>query len=289
MLVWRVLRMLRRGSPPMSLAILWKRSDTMPHVTRALGPCRRTPAARGAVVLLLIALLLLAGCATYDDRVTPVRMPSTEAGAVDVEGALISARAFADPEAAEEAFGFDIRGAGLLPVQFVVDNQSGRDLSVEGERTLLADREGNAWPVLESQRAAERVRETVAEGESIRQGARSSLLTGLAGAVAGAAIGIVTGESAGEGAARGAAAGAAIGGLAGGASTYAGLGRDIQRDLEEQSLSNRLIQDGELAYGFLFFPGRNEAESAQSLRLSLQLGDDIRTVQIPVSEVQPET
>ncbi|UEX76217.1 hypothetical protein [Sediminicurvatus halobius] len=246
----------------------------------------RAPGRYGVMVGLLLALLLLAGCATYDDRVAPVRMPTEEAGAVDIGGALVSARAFVDPQAAEEAFGFDIRGAGLLPVQFVVDNRSGADISVEGERTLLADREGNAWPVLESRRAAERVRESVAAGESIQQGARSSLLTGLAGAVAGAAIGIVTGESAGEGAARGAAAGAAIGGIAGGASAYAGIGRDIQEDLREQSLADRLIEDGELAYGFLFFPGRNEAESAESLRLSLRIGEETRIARVPVVEVQ---
>lgn len=258
----------------------------MPHVAEVARASRPRRAARGSAALLLGVLLLLAGCATYDDRVAPVRLPTEEAGAVEVEGALVSARAFVDAEAAEEAFGFDIRGAGLLPVQFVVDNRSGREVSVEGERTLLADREGNAWPVLESRRAAERVRESVAAGESIRQGARSSLLTGLAGAIAGAAVGIVTGESAGEGAVRGAAAGAAIGGIAGGASTYSGIGRDIQRDLQEQSLADRLIADGELAYGFLFFPGRDEAESAESLRLSLRIGEEIRIARVPVTEVQ---
>jgi uncharacterized protein YcfJ len=200
----------------------------------------------------------------------------------------VVARAYLNPEAAREAFGFDIRGAGLLPVQFVVDNQSGSKVAVEPQQTLLLDREGNAWPLLSAQRASERVRSSVAAGESIKSGARSSLLTGLAGAVAGAAVGIVTGENVAESAGKGAAAGAALGGISGGAARYANVGQDIQSDLEDKSLADRLIRPGELAYGFLFFPGKDEAGSVSSLRLALKVGDNTRVVSVPVTEMRPE-
>lgn len=235
----------------------------------------------GAAVLVSM-LVLAAGCATYGERVAPVPLPASEPGAVTLDGASLLARGYADPEAARQAFGFDIRGAGLLPVQFVIDNQSGKKVAIQPEETLLIDREGNAWPLLQSDRAAERIRDSVAAGESIRSGARTSLLTGLAGAVAGAAVGIVTGGSVGEAAGKGAAAGAAIGALGGGAARYGEVGQDIRRDLAEQSIQDRVIREGELAYGFLFFPGRGEAQSAQSLRLGLKIGDETRVVTLPV-------
>lgn len=248
---------------------------------------------RLASVVTLVAVMcgatLLSACATYGEKVAPIPVPSTQAGAVEVDGASLVARAYVDPKAARQAFGFDIRGAGLLPVQFVVDNQSGKNLAIQPGQTLLLDGQGNAWPLLSASKAAERVRSTVGQGEAIKSGAKSSLLTGLAGAVAGAAIGIVTGKSVGETAGKGAAAGAAIGGIAGGASAYQDVGRNIQSDLEDKSIQDRLVKPGELAYGFLFFPGANEAESAQSVRLALRIGDTSHIVKVPVTVVSPAT
>lgn len=233
--------------------------------------------------VLVSLTVILAGCTTYGERVAPVPLPSTQEGAVNVEGAQVLARAFVNPKAAEQAFGFDIRRAGLLPVQFVVDNQSGQTIAVQPQQTLLIDQQGNAWPLLSAERAAERVQSTVAQGESIKAGAKSSLLAGLAGAVAGAAIGIVTGRDVGAYTAKGAAGGAAIGAIGGGASRYSKVGQDVRRDLEQNSLENRVIHAGELAHGYLFFPGKNEASSVQSLRLALRIGQETHIVKIPVS------
>jgi hypothetical protein len=241
---------------------------------------------RLAAMALLAATLLVSGCATYGERVAPVPLPANQPGSVVLDGAGLLARGYADPRAARAAFGFDIRGAGLLPVQFVIDNGSGRKVAILPSETLLIDAEGNAWPLLQSDRAAERIRTSVAAGESIRGGARASLLTGLAGAVAGAAVGIVSGESVGEAAGKGAAAGAAIGALGGGAARYGQVGQDIRQDLAENSIQDRVIREGELAYGFLFFPGAGEAQSAQSLRLGLRIGDETRVVTLPVIPAQ---
>ncbi len=242
----------------------------------------------GAAILFLM-LALGAGCSTYGERVASVPLPESQPGAVTLDGASLLARGYADSAAARDAFGSDIRGAGLLPVQFVIDNQSGQKVAIQPTETLLIDREGNAWPLLQSDRAAERIRENVAAGESIRSGARTSLLTGLAGAVAGAAVGIVTGGSVGKPPGRGAAAGAAIGAIGGGAARYGEVGQDIRGDLAEQSIQDRVIREGELAYGFLFFPGRGEAQSAQSLRLGLRIGDETRVVTLPVTAMEPSS
>ena len=240
-----------------------------------------------AALLALLLATVQVGCATYGERVAPVPLPAGQADAVDVAGAQVLGTAFVAPDAAREAFGFDIRGAGLLPVQVVVDNSSGERLLIQPEQTFLVDAAGNAWPLLAADRAAERVRQSVAAGESIRSGARTSLLTALAGAVAGAAIGIVGGGGVGESAGKGAAAGAAIGAIGAGAQRYGEVGRDIQDDLRQNSLQNRVLRPGELAHGYLFFPGRDEATSARTLRLALQVGERIVVREIPLRQASP--
>ncbi|MDN5851062.1 MAG: hypothetical protein L0H63_15750 [Nitrococcus sp.] len=241
---------------------------------------------RPMLAVLMTAMLTIAGCTTYGERVAPVPLPSAQDGAVEVEGARILARAFVDPKAAEQAFGFNIRSAGLLPVQIVIDNQSGQTIAVQPQQTLLIDQQGNAWPLLSIDRAEQRVQSTVAQGESIKAGAKSSLLAGLAGAVAGAAIGVVTGRDVGAYTAKGAAGGAAIGAIGGGFSRYSNVGHDIRQDMEQQSFGNAVIHEGELAHGYLFFPGKNEAETAQSLRLALRIGESTHIVNIPVSRAE---
>jgi len=63
-------------------------------------------------------LFLVAACATaYQATPLPFRAPSSYPNATQVEQAVIGAQAFSDPKKAQEAFGFDVRGAGMLPVQ----------------------------------------------------------------------------------------------------------------------------------------------------------------------------
>lgn len=237
-------------------------------------------------LLLIAGMSLLAACAGYGERVAPLPVPGAQPDAISVNGAEIVARGFVDRDAAEQAFGFDIRRAGLLPVQFIVDNQSGGPISVDGNEALLLDQNGNAWPLLSSGKATDRVKATVRQGESIKAGARASLLTGLAGAVAGAAIGVVTGGDVGETAGRGAAAGAAVGALGGGTSRYLELDNEINRDMLEKSLTRRPIAPGALVHGFLFFPGFDgEARSVKSIRLQIRFGDETEVVSVPVQPV----
>ena len=71
-------------------------------------------------------LILMVGCATaYRATPLPFRAPASYPNATQIanEDAIVGAQAFADPKKAEEAFGFDIRGAGMLPVQVVSENE----------------------------------------------------------------------------------------------------------------------------------------------------------------------
>jgi hypothetical protein len=68
------------------------------------------------------------------------------------------------------AFGFNIRKAGLLPVRFVIDNQAQARVSVYSAQTFLLDCEGQAWPLLTSEQAYDRVKGYVEAGETVAGG-----------------------------------------------------------------------------------------------------------------------
>jgi hypothetical protein len=231
-----------------------------------------------------LSSLLLFACTSYRSQEVSFRPPAAYPNVQTVVGAQVAAQAYADKTAAKEAFGFDVRDAGLLPVQVVIDNAGAHGLSVVPEQTFLVDAGGNLWNLLDSRTAYQRVEQS-SEYARIGKGAgKGSLLGGAGGAVVGAAIGILTGENVGDAAMKGAAVGAAGGAVIGG--TQAGTsdegGRQITRDLANKELKNQAVQPGTLGRGFLFFPG--EAPSAASLRLQLREAgtDRIHTVHLPL-------
>jgi hypothetical protein len=80
---------------------------------------------------LLVVLLtgcVLAGCSTYEERVSPVLLPSTSIGHIDIRGAKIAATPYVNEKKAKSVFGYDVRGMGLLPVRLVIDNQSREEI-----------------------------------------------------------------------------------------------------------------------------------------------------------------
>lgn len=234
------------------------------------------------VLVPLLLLALAAGCATYGERVAPVPLPETDPQAITVDGAQVVAQAYLEPQQAEKALGFDARGAGLLPVRFVVDNGSHGVVRLRPEQTFLLDGEGNAWPLLTSEQAYKRVRAHVGAGETVAEAGEATFLGGAAGAVAGLAIGVLSGRNVAENVGKGAVVGGAAGALGGGASRYGELDREIRNDLEQKGLRIQRVPKGELAYGYLFFPGKEEAESARALRLGLKVGDRAQVVELPL-------
>jgi hypothetical protein len=215
-------------------------------------------------------LLAVVSCTPYKSREVSFRHPSAYANMQMVAGAQVAAEAYAIPEKANQAFGFDIRSAGLLPVQVVIDNTGSHDLRVVPDQTFLVDDKGNMWNLLDRGTAYQRVAKS-SEFATIAKGAgKSSLLAGAGGAVLGAAIGILSGRNVGEAIGKGAAVGAAGGAVIGGTQAAGSEepGRQISRDLANKELENRDIEPGILGRGFLFFPG--EAPSAGMLRLQLK-------------------
>jgi len=225
-------------------------------------------------VIFFFCFLLLAACTTYERQVVPFKAPQSSPNAVHIDGAVIAARSFINNVEAKEAFGFDIRSAGILPVQVVFDNKSRHPLMIIAEQTFLIDEESNVWPILEQNLAYDRLSGRTEMGKVVPEAAKRGLLFGAAGAVIGAAIGIVTGTSVGSAAGKGAAVGAAAGVVSGGgqaAIDQTDVQAKIKEDLRTRSLQYRAVKPGELAHGFIFYPG--EVKTAKVLRLQIKETD----------------
>lgn len=216
-----------------------------------------------------VAVSALLACSTYHHKITPLPMPFPGHG-VEVEGARLAAQAYVEPETAEQAFGFDIRGAGLLPVRLVIDNQGRSVVKINPQQTFLIDQQGLAWPLLTAEQAQNRIVAAVGPGETLKNAALSTLWGGASGVATGFAIGIILqGGLALE--MNPALAGAGFGALISGRSDTYELENRIRKDLGSKSLRNQRLPPGELAQGYLFFPGQDEAQTAQLLRLGLEL------------------
>ena len=226
-----------------------------------------------AVLAAFLTVVLFSACTTYERQVVPFKMPAAYPNATAVADATIAAKAYDNKEEATAAFGFDIRGAGILPVQVIFDNTGNHPLEILTDKTLLVDEENNLWQILDERLAYDRLSKTTELGKVVPEAAKGGLLAGAAGAVIGAAIGIVTGTNVASAAGKGAAVGAAAGITMGGAK---GLGesdvrQQIQEDLRNRSLEKRPVAPHEVAHGFIFYPG--EAKKPKELRISIRTVD----------------
>lgn len=224
-----------------------------------------------AEAVCFLAILVTLGCSTaYKAQPLPFKAPEAYSNSTEVDNVIIGGQAYADPKTAREAFGFDVRGAGMLPVQLVFDNRGQNSLEINPGQTFLTDDEGNLWPILTDKFAYERATKYARTNETFKEGAYKGFLGAAAGSVIGAAIGIVSGQDVGTAVGKGAAVGAAAGATLGGTSAYAAdnARSAIVSDLREKTLQNKAIEPGNLSHGVIFFPG--EAKSAKELRLQLK-------------------
>ena len=223
------------------------------------------------ITLIVLSVFLLAGCTRYKTQFVSFRPPEAYANKQLVDGISVGGEAYADTAAAEDAFGFDIRGAGLLPVQLVMNNQSGKTLEIVAGQTFLVDAESRYWQVVPNNTAIDRLENSTQLASFFGKGAGTGALLGAAGgAILGAAVGIVSGQSVGEALGKGAALGAAGGAVIGGVKEGTSSEREyrITDDIRAKGLEGKPIPNENLANGFIFFPG--EAKSAKELRLQLK-------------------
>lgn len=224
-------------------------------------------------VIAFFLLVAASACTKYERQVVPFRLPAAYPNATEAAEATIAAKAYDDKDEGGAAFGFDIRGAGILPIQVIFDNRGAHSLEIVPAQTFLVDEANNLWPILEANLAYDRINKKTELGNVVPEGAKSGLLAGAAGGIIGAAIGIVTGTNVGNAAAKGAAVGAAAGLTMGGSQglTDNEVRSQIRDDLKTRSLERRAVKPQEVAHGFIFFPG--EAKKSKELRLQLKAID----------------
>lgn len=223
------------------------------------------------LICILVIAAQLSACATYESRSVSFRPPQNYNNSQDASGLIVGAEAFADPKLAEETFGFDVRGAGLLPVQVAMDNKSGQGVEVVAGQTFLIDANSRYWKVLTNREAVERVEKATQSGAIGKGAGKGAALGAAAGALLGLAVGVVSGRGVGTSAVKGGVLGGAGGAVIGGASK-AGDDREreykIADDVREKGIEGKIMASDTLASGFIFFP--SEAETAMELRLQVK-------------------
>ncbi|HNS14263.1 MAG TPA: hypothetical protein PKM08_02920 [Syntrophorhabdaceae bacterium] len=221
-----------------------------------------------SIVLICSIVVAFAACQSYQRQVVPFKMPAAYPNATGAAGAIIASKSY-DSKEAQAVFGFDIVGAGVVPVQVLFDNKGEHPIEIIPDQTFLTDSDDNLWPILESSLAYDRIAKKTELGRVAPEATKFGALTGIAGAMIGAAIGVVTGTNVGEATLSGAALGAAAGATMGGAKGLleSDVKEKIRGDLQKRSLENKTINPGDLAYSFVFFPG----ESAKPVGLRLKL------------------
>lgn len=221
-----------------------------------------------SIVLICFIVVAFTACQSYQRQVVPFKLPAAYSNATGAAGAIIASKSY-DSQEAKSMFGFDIVGAGVMPVQVLFDNKGKHPIEIVPDQTFLTDSENNLWPILESSLAYDRIAKKTELGRVAPEATKYGALAGIAGAMIGAAIGVVAGTNVGEAALSGGALGAAAGATMGGTKGLleSDVKERIREDLQKRSLENKTINPNDLAYSFIFFPG----ESAKPVELRLKL------------------
>lgn len=178
----------------------------------------------------LFTASLMAACAAGENGALPIRPPQEFINYQNASGVMIGGEAHADQKMAESLFGFDILGAGILPVQLVLDNRSGQEVEVVANQTFLVARGDERWKLLQNMEALARV------GWDVQ------------------------GKDKDKGIVPGTAAGALL--------EHAISPLPPPGKLLTKGIEGKPIPSGGAASGFLYFPG--EAVAARELRLQVR-------------------
>ncbi|MGL4209683.1 MAG: hypothetical protein ACRCTY_09890 [Candidatus Adiutrix sp.] len=215
----------------------------------------------------LLLVFVLAACATkYEYKPIAAKDATAYDNVVSVFGAHIGAEVYYNDALVKQVFGFNLKSAGVVPVQLVIDNGSATPLTIlSGARVL--DTQGNWWELLPDQVVFSRVNEYTKGGVDGGQLAQRTVLFGIVGGLAGAVTGIVTGTNIGEAAGKGAAIGGAVGASSAilNAENNPGSPAAVTRDFSDRNLGGRVVAPGTSQSGFLYFP----AEMKKPVRLRL--------------------
>jgi hypothetical protein len=200
-------------------------------------------------------------------------------GQAILDNLRVGAVAFYDSAELREVFGFDLKQAGVVPIQLRLQNEGATSVTIL-EGSTVQDEAGLIWEILPSEVVYDRINKYTSGSLSGSDGVKRTALWGLAGAIVGAAAGIASGSNVGEAVGKGAAIGAA----AGASSSVLGLGTtqdtsaEVQRDFSARSLNHNTIDPGVDTSGFLYFP--SEMKRPKVLSLKFSRGSKVETLNI---------
>jgi len=235
---------------------------------------------KSPIVGFIICLLFINACSkAFVAKPVPFKMPSVYGNAVTIDKTIAAAEVFNNPKQDKKLFGFDIHGAGMLPVQVVFENIGYRDFQVIIDQTFLEESNGNMWEVLTGDIAKARATQHAQDKKALKEAGKKGMIAAAMGAVIGAVVGTLTSSNVGKSVGTGAAVGV------GGGAVY-GAVKALEKDDEEQKslkhfnntlIEHKPIKGGCITRGFLFFPG--EAKKPKILWLSIKDTMDGKTYQ----------
>jgi hypothetical protein len=202
---------------------------------------------------------------------------------VDFDGVSLAAEAYHDDQVIKERFGYNVKKAGVTPINFIAENDSDDTLIILPGPTMR-DAKGQVWDLLPQHVVVNRVSEfTGSAGVSGRDGVSRTAKGAVVGAVLGAALGIATGSNVGAAMGKG----AAMGGAVGAGSAIMGVGGkdrtgEVAADYSNLAALQNILEPGQSTHGLLYFPG--EADRPTRLNLKVRIGHDgkTKTVVLPL-------
>ena len=195
------------------------------------------------------SLLALSGCATFQDRVTPIRPPADYYTHTDVGGVVIATEVLSTPEQSRAQFNTDLGRIGILPVKLIVKNNSGQSVQIDRSQIFGVLNDGSMYNSYALHQSVERIR-----GAETAKGAVKGAGAGAAiGAVAGAALGAVSGGDSRE-VGRMAGTMGVMGGFMGAVVGGDSIASYIPEKLHYLDWGRRNIRPGYLISGFIFLP-----------------------------------
>lgn len=237
----------------------------------------RAPMTAGFLGVLILAAL----AGVFLRRETPAPPPVPEGAWMALDDMRIALRALESPDAGQRAFGFDIRGAGLLPIRLAIANQGSSVARIDAPQTFLIDRRGLAWPLLTLDQATARLKTAGGIGQARESDARP--WTRAPETLTGFALDVVPRNGTDPAGTQSGGLGAWFG-LGGGAPLP--LETRVRNDLMGRFPRNPNLTPGQTADGYLLFPGQTgEAQGILSIRLGVALDGRVRVLEIPADKL----
>lgn len=227
-------------------------------------------------ICLLMIVMAFTSCTTHNTHLVPFKPPSDYTNYQNVSGLLIGAEAFSDGKKAEQEFGFNVLGSGLLPVKIVIENKTGQGIELISGQTFIIDTNNRYLKVITNRESAERARKYTAAGTISGSTGKAEVWGSAAGALLKHAVGISSSREsitmplpkdtipAGTKAAE--------------LNELGKIEDEKQREnksaeyLRDKGIEGKIMPNNYIASGFLYFPGDNFS-SIQELRLQFKFRD----------------